>query len=154
MLTEDGPRLLETNVRLGDPEAQVILPRVAVPLGPLLLAAARGGLSATSPATIPALPGATVGIVLAGEAYPAGSSDPHQIEGIERAEAEALVFHMGTRQTERGWETAAGRVLTVVGRGQDLGAARDAAERAADTIQWPGMQRRHDVAAPLVGAVA
>jgi phosphoribosylamine---glycine ligase len=154
MLTEDGPRLLETNVRLGDPEAQVILPRLAVPLGPLLLAAARGALSSNSRATIAALPGATVGIVLAAEGYPAVSSVRHPIEGIERAEGEALVFHMGTRQTERGWETAAGRVLTVVGRGQDLRAAREAAERAAGTIHWPGMQRRHDVASPLVGAVA
>jgi phosphoribosylamine--glycine ligase len=154
MLTEDGPRLLETNVRLGDPEAQVILPRVAVPLGPLLLAAARGELSSNSRATIPALPGAAVGVVLASEGYPAGSSDHHRIEGIDRAEGDALVFHMGTRRTEQGWETAAGRVLTIVGRGQDLGAAREAAERAADTIHWRGMQRRHDVASPLVGAVA
>jgi phosphoribosylamine---glycine ligase len=154
MLTADGPRLLETNVRLGDPEAQVILPRVAVPLGPLLLAAARGELSSTSRATIPALPGAAVGVVLASEGYPTGLSDRRAIDGIERAEQEALVFHMGTRRTERGWETAAGRVLTVVGRGRDPGAARAAAERAADTIHWPGMQRRHDVASPLVGAIA
>src|SRR3954465_12760077 len=62
MLTADGPRLLETNVRLGDPEAQVILPRVAIALGPLLLAAARGRLPSNVSAMTPALPGAAVGV--------------------------------------------------------------------------------------------
>jgi phosphoribosylamine---glycine ligase len=154
MLTPDGPRLLETNVRLGDPEAQVMLPRVAVALGPLLLAAARGELPASSQRIIPVLPGAAVGVVLAGEGYPAAATQSRAIDGIERAEDQALVFHMGTRRTERGWETAAGRVLTVVGRGADVAAARAAAERAADMISWPGMQRRHDIGAPLVEAMA
>ena len=155
MLTTDGSRLLECNVRLGDPEAQVILPRVAVPLGPVLLAAARGDLPATLPATIPSLPGAAVGIVLAGQRYPAARSDGDAISGIEDAGTlGALVFHMGTRRSARGWETAGGRVLTVVGRGPDLAAARAAAERGADAIRWEGMQRRRDIAvsASLVGA--
>jgi len=154
MLTADGPRLLETNVRLGDPEAEVILPRVAVALGPLLLAAARGRLPSDLAGTIPSLPGAAVGIVLAGEGYPSRSDTGHAIDGLDRAEEPALVFHMGTRRTEAGWETAGGRVLTVVGRGPDIEAARGAAERAADAISWPGMQRRRDIASPLVGAIA
>jgi phosphoribosylamine--glycine ligase len=154
MLTADGPRLLETNVRLGDPEAEVILPRIAVPLGPLLLAGARGQLPPGIAATIPSLPGAAVGIVLAAEGYPARTDAGRAIDGVERAEQEALVFHMGTRGTEAGWETAGGRVLTVVGRGADIDGARAAAERAADAIHWPGMQRRRDIASPLVGAVA
>jgi phosphoribosylamine--glycine ligase len=154
MLTADGPRLLETNVRLGDPEAEVILPRVAVALGPLLLAAARGRLPSDIAATIPSLPGAAVGIVLAGEGYPGRTDTGHAIDGLDRAEQTALVLHMGTRRTEAGWETAGGRVLTVVGRGPDLDAAREAAERAADAISWPGMQRRRDIASPLVEAMA
>jgi phosphoribosylamine---glycine ligase len=154
MLTADGPRLLEANVRLGDPEAGVILPRIAVPLGPLLLAAARGRLPVGHPATVASLPAATVGIVLAGEGYPATSDSGSAIDGVERSEQHALVFHMGTRPTEHGWETAGGRVMTVVGRGPDIAAARDVAERAADTISWPGMQRRRDIAASLVGSVA
>jgi phosphoribosylamine--glycine ligase len=153
MLTADGPRLLETNVRLGDPEAQVILPRVAVALGPLLLAAARGQLSTTIAASIPSLPGAAVGIVLAGEDYPAGSDMGRAIDGLDAARR-ALVFHMGTQRTETGWETAGGRVLTVVGRGPDIESARQAAESAADAIHWRGMQRRRDIASPLVGAIA
>jgi phosphoribosylamine---glycine ligase len=154
MLTADGPRLLETNVRLGDPEAEVILPRIAVPLGPLLLAGARAQLPPGIPATVPSLPGAAVGIVLAAEGYPGRTDAGRAIDGLERAELGALVFHMGTRGTEAGWETAGGRVLTVVGRGPDIEAARDAAERAAESIHWAGMQRRRDIAAPLVGAVA
>jgi phosphoribosylamine-glycine ligase len=61
---------------------------------------------------------------------------------------------MGTQETEAGWEASGGRVLTVVGRGPDIEAARGAAERAAGAIQWPGMQRRRDIASALVGAVA
>jgi phosphoribosylamine--glycine ligase len=154
MLTPNGPRLLEINVRLGDPEAEVILPRLAVALGPLLLAAARGRLSSTVAATIPSLPGAAVGIVLAGEGYPVTADAGRTIDGLDRIGQGALVFHMGTRRTEAGWETAGGRVLTVVGRGPDVEAARDIAERAADAIHWPGMQRRRDIASQLVGAVA
>ncbi|TMC61872.1 MAG: phosphoribosylamine--glycine ligase, partial [Chloroflexi bacterium] len=146
MLTVDGPRLLEMNVRLGDPEAEVILPRLAVPLGPLLLAASQGRLPSGVAATIPSLPGAAVGIVLAGEGYPTRVAASRPIDGLDRAEQHALVFHMGTRQTEAGWETSGGRVLTIVGRGPDVEAARAAAEHAADGIHWPGMQRRRDIA--------
>lgn len=154
MLTADGPRLLETNVRLGDPEAEVILPRLAVPLGPLLLAAARGRLPVGLAPTIPSLPGAAVGIVLAAENYPAQADAGRPIDGLVRAEQEALVFHMGTRRTEAGWQTNGGRVLTVVGRGRDTAEARAIAERAAQAINWPGMQRRRDIASPLAGALA
>jgi phosphoribosylamine--glycine ligase len=154
MLTAGGPRLLETNVRLGDPEAQVMLPRIAVPIGPLLLAAARGELPRTLGTLIPSLPIATVGIVLASHGYPTSSTERRVISGIERGQDAGLVFHMGTRLSGRGWETAGGRGLTVVGRGPDLAAARAAAEHAAEAIQWRGLQRRRDIAVPLVGAIA
>jgi phosphoribosylamine--glycine ligase len=146
MLTDDGPRLLECNARLGDPEAQVILPRVAAPLGPLLLAAARGSLDA-SPA-VPAMPGAAVGIVLAAAGYPAQPRRGDPIEGLAAATADgALVFHAGTRLVDGAWATDGGRVLTVVGRGPDLDTARAAAERAANAVSWPGIHRRRDIAA-------
>jgi phosphoribosylamine--glycine ligase len=65
------------------------------------------------------------------------------------------VFHAGTSVDERGaWQTAGGRVLTVVGQGPDVEAARNAAERAADAISWPGMQRRHDIGAEIVEPAA
>jgi phosphoribosylamine---glycine ligase len=153
MLTADGPALLETNVRLGDPEAQVILPRVAVDLAPLLLAAARGALPAGVPAILPARAEAAVGIVLAASGYPGDPRRGDAIDGLERAErAGAIVFHAGTAgDPGRGYLTAGGRVLAVVGRGPDLRAAREAAEVAADAITWAGVQRRHDIGAALPG---
>jgi len=153
ILTTDGPRLLEFNARFGDPEAQVILPRLAAPLGPVLLAAARGALSEVPP--VPALPGAVVGIVLAAAGYPGRPTTGDRIEGIAEAEASgALVFHGASRAVDGGWGTAGGRVLAVVGRGADLATARDAAETAADRISWPGLQRRRDIAANVPHPVA
>jgi phosphoribosylamine--glycine ligase len=159
MLTDDGPRLLECNARLGDPEAQVILPLVAAPLGPLLLAAARGALGDAARA-VPTMPGAAAGIVLASAGYPSAPRRGDAIDGLAAAERTALVFHAGTLRTSEGtWITNGGRVLTVVGRGDDLGTARATAERAAGLIGWVGMQRRHDIAATVpeqapVGATA
>jgi phosphoribosylamine--glycine ligase len=144
MLTDDGPRLLEFNARFGDPETQAILPRLASPLGPVLLAAARGALP--TGLTVPTIPGAAVGIVLAAAGYPGVPVAGEPIDGIEAASSSgALVFHAATRSADDGWRTAGGRVLTVVGRGQDLAAARVTAEQVADRISWPGMQRRHDI---------
>jgi phosphoribosylamine--glycine ligase len=148
MLTARGPVLLECNARLGDPEAQVLLPRLAGALGPLLLAAARGAMPASAPTRLTALPGSAVAIVLAGSSYPAASSRGERIDGIDRAARSALVFHSGTRRAaDGGWETHGGRVLTVVATGPDLAGARVRAEAAADAISWPGMQRRRDIAA-------
>ena len=153
MLTNNGPRLLECNARLGDPEAQVMLPRLAGPIGPLLLAAARGSLPENR---LPVLPGATVGVVLAAEGYPGTPRRGEPIEGIDAARAAGgLVFHGGTvGRPQGGFGTNGGRVLTVVGRGADLQAARAAAERAADLIGFEGVQRRHDIGADAAAPVA
>ena len=159
MLTDDGPRLLECNARLGDPEAQAVLPRLAVALGPVMAAAARRDL-ATAPGTasgmLPTFPGATVGIVLASKNYPGQPKVGLPIEGLDEAAAEgALVFHGGSiGRPGGGYGTNGGRVLTVVGRGPDLARAREAAERAADRIAWDGLQRRRDIAADLPAAPA
>ena len=152
MLTPDGPALLETNVRCGDPETQVILPRVGVPLAPLLLAAARAALPAETPAVLPATGDAAVGIVLAARGYPLAPRRGDRIDGVGVAGGQgALVFHAGTAALgpDGGWATSGGRVLTVVGRGADLAQARAAAERAADTIHWDGVHRRRDIALRL-----
>lgn len=151
MLTAAGPRLLECNVRLGDPEAQVILPRIASDLAWLLLAAARGGLATDAPRAVGATDDATVGIVLAASGYPGDSRRGDPIDGIEAALGQgALVFHAGTApRPGGGFGTNGGRVLTVVGRGPSLAAARDAAERAANAISWDGVQRRRDIAADM-----
>lgn len=154
MLTDGGPVLLECNARLGDPEAQVILPRLAVSLGPVLAAAARGALVGSLSLVagrLPVLPGAAVGIVLASRGYPGTPKVGLPIDGLAAAEAQgALVFHGGSiRRPGGGYGTNGGRVLTVVGRAADLPAAREAAERAADAIAWDGMQRRRDIAATL-----
>ena len=148
-LTDTGPRLLEFNARFGDPETQVILPRLAAPLGPILLAAARGSLRAVAPPSL--LPGAAVGIVLAAKGYPGDPDRGDPIEGIADAgDRGSLVFHAGTiRGSGGGWATNGGRVLTVVDVGDDLGDARFAAERGASQIAWLGMQRRHDIASDV-----
>jgi phosphoribosylamine--glycine ligase len=155
MLTADGPVLLECNARFGDPETQVILPRLAAPLGPLLLAAAVGRLlDAARPlgldgARLPVLPIATVGIVLAAAGYPDAPRPDDPIEGLDRARAAgALVFHGGTARNAAGdYLTAGGRIVTVVGRGPDVADARARAEDATDLIAFHGVQRRHDIGA-------
>ncbi len=158
MLTDGGPVLLECNARLGDPEAQVILPRVAAALGPALLAASRGELASAGAGLadghrLPSLPGAAVGVVLAARGYPASPKRGDPISGIEAARSGgALVFHAGTfGRPGGGFGTNGGRVLTVVGRGADLAAARAAAERGTASISWDGLVRRRDIAAELVG---
>jgi phosphoribosylamine---glycine ligase len=152
MLTDDGPVLLECNARLGDPEAQVVLPRLATALGPVLAAAARGRLRTVATGDrLPVLPNAAVGVVLASKGYPGTPKRGLPIAGLEAAaDAGALVFHGGSMaRPGGGYGTSGGRVLTVVGRGADLPRARAAAEAAADRISWEGMQRRRDIAAAL-----
>jgi phosphoribosylamine--glycine ligase len=155
MLTADGPALLETNARLGDPETQAILPLVSADLAPLLLAAARGALP-TAHELLPAHDGAAVAIVLAAAGYPGEPRRGDAIEGIDAALAQgALVFHAGTAAApDGGFSVHGGRVLAVVGRGGDVAEARDAAELAADQVGWPGMQRRHDIARTVPAAAA
>jgi phosphoribosylamine---glycine ligase len=155
MLTDRGPVLLEFNARFGDPETQVLLPRTAVALGPLLRAAALGRLREAAARArfggrlLPTIDGAAVGIVLAADGYPGRPERGRPIDGLDRARsAGALVFHAGTaRGDSGGYLTAGGRVLTVVGRGADLATARVRAEAAADTVRFDGLQRRRDIAA-------
>src|SRR6516225_7557335 len=115
MLTRSGPAVIEFNVRLGDPEAQVILPLIDEPLAPLLATAAAGAFAQTGVKTGR---GCLTGIVLASRGYPESSESGQTISGIEGAEAipDVVVYHAGTARKNNCIVTAGGRVLTVVGR--------------------------------------
>jgi phosphoribosylamine--glycine ligase len=145
MLAGGGAKVLEFNVRFGDPETQVVLPRLRSDLLALLLAATEpGGLASVEPVWDPR---AAVCVVLASRGYPASSSSGDVISGLDRLPAGAEVFHAGT--AERGDEivTAGGRVLGVTALGEDRDAARTAAYAAADMIAFEGAQLRRDIAA-------
>jgi phosphoribosylamine--glycine ligase len=143
MMTSAGPKVLEFNVRLGDPETQPIMHRMRSDLAPLLLAAARGALPATH---IEWDPGTSVCVVLASAGYPRDFTAGRIIDGIDAAEATgATVFHAGTRQGTAGLETAGGRVLGVTASGPDLTSAIDGAYTAARLIHFDGMHYRTDI---------
>ena len=143
MLTSSGPRVIEFNVRLGDPEAQVILPRIAEPLAPLLAAAARGALAQD---TVALSDECLVGVVLASRGYPESSESGRLITGISDARAcAAAVMHAGTAMNDGRLVTAGGRVLTVVASGTDFAAARERAYAAVDAIHFDGEQHRTDI---------
>jgi phosphoribosylamine--glycine ligase len=145
MLTPDGPKILEYNVRFGDPECQVVVPRLASDLGTLLLEAANGRLVSE----VRWRPDACVGVVLASAGYPAQPRTGDVIAGVDAAARlpGVLVFHAGTRRDHRGvLVTNGGRVLTVVGRDATAAAAGARAYAAVDRISWPGLQFRRDIA--------
>jgi len=144
MLTADGPKVVEFNVRLGDPETQVVLPMLDEELSWLLGEAAMGALpsrAARFHATT------SVGVVLAAAGYLEAVETGQPITGIDQAVSvpDALVFHAGTSKREGQLVTSGGRVLTVVGTGQNFSAAIDTAYRAASRIHFEGMQFRRDI---------
>jgi phosphoribosylamine--glycine ligase len=144
MLTADGPKVVEFNVRFGDPEAQVIFPMVEEDLAGLLLATANGSLP-DRPVRFRSEP--HVGVVLAAAGYPDAVETNAVITGIDAASAVpgAVVFHAGTARREGRLVTAGGRVLTVVGRGPTHRIAIGVAYRAASHIHFDGMQFRRDI---------
>jgi phosphoribosylamine--glycine ligase len=144
MLTPAGPKVIEFNVRLGDPEAQVLLPRLDEDLSAMLVAVAEGALRSRQ-ARFLAEP--RVGVVLASAGYPDHAETGKIIHGIEDAAGVpgALVFHAATRRSDGGLMTAGGRVLTVVGSGGDFRDAIGVAYRAAARIRFDGMQFRSDI---------
>jgi phosphoribosylamine--glycine ligase len=144
MLCADGPRVIEFNVRLGDPEAQVVLSLVNEPLVPILAAAAAGQLRQPS---IALRSEALVGVVLASRGYPDSSQSGCVISGIEAAEAipGVAVYHAGTALRDGQLVTAGGRVLTVVGRGSAYPDAIARAYAGARQIAFDGMQYRGDI---------
>ena len=144
MLAASGPRVVEFNVRFGDPEAQVVLPMLDEELSTLLWAAAAGALP-DRPARFRDEP--HVGVVLASAGYPESSDHGRPITGIDEAARVpgALVFHAGTAERDGRLVTNGGRVLTVVGRARSHRAAIDIAYEAAAKIRFDGMQFRRDI---------
>ena len=144
MLTADGPRLIEYNVRLGDPEAQVILPRLQTDLLTALLAACDGGLAHL---TLRWLDVTCVAVVLAAAGYPGAVSQGAPITGLDRAAgvAHAAVFHAGTETRDGALVSAGGRVLSVCGTGPDVASARASAYAALAVIALPGGVHRTDI---------
>ncbi|MES1256583.1 MAG: phosphoribosylamine--glycine ligase [Acidobacteriota bacterium] len=139
MLTPEGPQVIEFNVRLGDPEAQVILSRIDEPLLPLLAAAAAGRLQQAS---VRMGDDRAVGVVLASRGYPESASAGDVITGTSEAEAllGVAVYHAGTARRGGHLVTAGGRVLTVVGRGPDFPTAVARAYGGVAHIRFDGMQ--------------
>ncbi len=144
MLTPDGPRVLEFNARLGDPETQPILLRMTSDVVPALLAAAKGDLSGV---TLEFDRRAAVGVVLAAENYPAKPTAGDPIDGLAGPFEEGVqVFHAGTARAQDGRVvTAGGRVLTVCALGDGLDDAARRAYGAAARIHFRGMQLRKDI---------
>ncbi|MBV8385967.1 MAG: phosphoribosylamine--glycine ligase, partial [Acidimicrobiia bacterium] len=145
MLTSDGPKMLEYNVRFGDPEAQVVLPRLSSDLAALLAEAAAGDLR-SQPAFVD---DACVTVVLASEGYPTSPRTGDVIEGIRDASAlpGVTVFCAGVGRDDAGrLLTAGGRVLDVTATGATIAEARERAYAAVDRIRWSGRHHRTDIA--------
>ena len=155
MLTADGPKVVEFNCRLGDPETQVILPRLKTDLARVMLATARGELDSLP---IQWDDRACVGVVIASGGYPGPYTTGHPISGIPEASAAAMVFHAGTKLADDAHAadaqatapailTDGGRVLTVAALADTLENARRAAYAGASRIRFEGAFYRTDIAA-------
>jgi phosphoribosylamine--glycine ligase len=150
MFTPSGPRVLEYNVRFGDPETQVVLPRLTSDLGELLAAAAGGRLGPEPTFD----DGAAVAVVCASEGYPSSPRTGDRISGLDAASqvTGVSVFAAGVGADPDGaLVTAGGRVFTVTGRGPTVDEARHRAYEAVAEISWPGMCHRTDIAAAPTG---
>jgi phosphoribosylamine---glycine ligase len=145
MLTADGPKLIEFNVRFGDPECQILLSRLRSDLLPALQAACDGELAHFDLRFFDA---SAIAVVMAARGYPEAPERGGEIKGLERAGAvpDVQVFHAGTEQDADGRIRAAGgRVLTVCATGDSLKQARDRAYEAVDLIEWPTGFCRRDI---------
>lgn len=147
MLTADGPKVIEFNCRFGDPEAQVILPRLRTDIVTAMLATVEGGLTDLS---LHWADSQAVTVVMAAKGYPGTYEKGSVITGIEAAGTmeNTIIFHAGTNIDDQGNVRAAGgRVLAVTGMGDDAASARETAYRAVAQIDWPDGFCRSDIAA-------
>ena len=148
MVTPEGPKLIEYNIRFGDPDSQVVLLRATSDLAELLAAAADGDLTRVPAPTFS--DDVAVLVVAASEGYPLAPRTGDVIEGLDQARAVegATVLGAGVALDDLGrLVTAGGRVLNVVGRGATVAEARSRAYEAVDAIRWPGVSYRRDIAA-------
>ena len=153
MLTADGPKVIEFNVRFGDPEAQVVLPVLTEPLAPLLLAAAEGRLSGSRNPD-PGSRRVSVGVVLAAHGYPGEVRSGDVITGLDEVKRDCpdvMVFHAGVKQRGADLVTAGGRVLTVVATAPSFAIAIARAYEAASKIHFNGVQFRRDIGQKALG---
>ena len=141
MLTPQGPKVIEYNCRFGDPECEAVMPLLTGDLASFCLAGAKGEFR---PELISFDPGWSVCCILASAGYPASSHSGDVISGLESCGAR--VFHCGTRRVGENWESAGGRVLAIVATGDTLDAARTTAHAEAAKVDFPGSQRRSDIA--------
>ncbi|MHB1132740.1 MAG: phosphoribosylamine--glycine ligase [Chloroflexota bacterium] len=144
MLTADGPKVLEYNARFGDPETQVILPRLRSDLVEILLETARGRLAA---APVAWDEGAACGVVLAAGGYPGQYAKGLPITGLDELDDGILAFHAGTRLVEGKFVTNGGRVLALVGTGANVAAARARVYANVERVRFEGVQYRRDIGA-------
>jgi phosphoribosylamine--glycine ligase len=143
MMTKDGPKVLEFNVRLGDPETQPLMHRMAGDFVPALMAAAEGRLGQTR---LEWRDGPSVCVVLASEGYPGAYPTGKPITGLAQAEAAGTtVFQAGTKNGAQGIETAGGRVLGVTASAANLKDAIASAYRGVEQIHFDGMHYRTDI---------
>jgi len=152
MITKQGPRVLEYNVRFGDPECQPLLMRMRGDLLPVLDAAASGRLDQIDPPTWDPRP--AVCVVMASEGYPGRYAKGHAIRGLDEADAmeDVKVFHAGTKLDDAGQVvTAGGRVLGVTALGTSIAVAKRRAYEAVKPIRWPGAWCRKDIADKAIG---
>ena len=147
MLTPDGPKMLEYNARLGDPEAEIVLPRLESSLSELLAQAAAGDITQTPEISDDAL----VTVICASEGYPVSPRTGDAIDGMDAASevtgVEAIYCAGVAADADGRLVTSGGRVLAVTGRGRGISDARTAAYEAAARIEWPGKTMRSDIAA-------
>jgi phosphoribosylamine--glycine ligase len=143
MVTDTGPKALEFNCRFGDPETQVILPRLGSDLLELMLAANKEDLAGRE---VVWSADKAVCVVLASEGYPDSSSSGDEISGLENIPAGVYVYHAATEERDTRFFTAGGRVLNVVGTGPTIIEARARAYAAVEQIHFEGMQYRTDIA--------
>jgi phosphoribosylamine--glycine ligase len=150
MLTAEGPKVLEFNCRFGDPEAQVVLPRLLSDLGESMLACVEGNLGVYRLEWSPQM---CVTVVIASKSYPGPHSMGLEVGGLEDAQKmeNVLVFHAGTARREGRVVTAGGRVLSVTALGKDLAEARSRAYEACSRISFEGMHYRSDIALEASG---
>ena len=146
MLTAEGPSVLEFNCRLGDPETQVILPRLKSDLAEVMMSTATGSLSGVS---IEWTPSACVALVLASGGYPDEYATGYSIEGLEDLDGGVEAFHAGTKAADggAGLVTAGGRVLTLASLGGSLEEARRRVYASVERVRFEGAYYRKDIAA-------
>ncbi len=148
MLTQDGPQVMEYNARFGDPEAQVILPRLGGDFSALMLALAEGKLAAhVAQHPLEVRAETVVDVAVAAKGYPGAPVTGETIDGVFDMPQGALLFHAGTRRAGDSFLTSGGRVVHVVARGATLAAAREAAYAGVGRVAFPSAFHRRDIGA-------